>query len=278
MHKSTLFAALAVGALALLSHAQNAADAQPMIPGMVPGTLPGMVRPADSAMTTPMNNGAMMQTPTMMAPSTTMMPGAMAPAMMPGMMSPQDMLFGARDAEGNFAEITFATLALNKSRNPAVRSVANTIIQGHTQDLNDLMSIMRSKNMAMAPMLSASHMVVYDALKKAKGEKFDMMYMAGQVGDHENTIALYQTQIANGMDDALKNHASQFLPDVVGHTILIYNVARQVNAPGIALRPMMPPVPPGVTPAIMGKPIDMSSPQAVKDSINTIVMAMPMPR
>ena len=278
MHKSTLFAALAVGALALLSHAQNAADAQPMIPGMVPGTLPGMVRPADSAMThadEQRRDDADADDDGAKHDDDARRDGARDDARHD---VAQDMLFGARDAEGNFAEITFATLALNKSRNPAVRSVANTIIQGHTQDLNDLMSIMRSKNMAMAPMLSASHMVVYDALKKAKGEKFDMMYMAGQVGDHENTIALYQTQIANGMDDALKNHASQFLPDVVGHTILIYNVARQVNAPGIALRPMMPPVPPGVTPAIMGKPIDMSSPQAVKDSINTIVMAMPMPR
>lgn len=58
-----LFATAALGALARSAHAHNASDAQPMIPG----TLPGMVRPADDAMpaapTPMMQNGAMMQMP-----------------------------------------------------------------------------------------------------------------------------------------------------------------------------------------------------------------------
>lgn len=264
-----------MGAFALSAHAQNASDAQPIIPGMVPGTLPGMVRPATDAGAMPMAQDGVV----LVVPATPVVVGVvtLAPAMMPppGMMSAQDMLFGARDAEGNFAEITFATLALNKSKDAGVRQVANTIIMGHTKDLNDLMSITRAKGVAMAPMLSASHQVIYDALKKAKGDKFDRMYMAGQVGDHENTIALYQTEIMNGMDDALKAHATQFLPDVVGHTILIYEVARQVKAPGIEMRPMLPPIPPGVVPAIMDKPLDTSSPQALMDSAK--MMAPPAP-
>ncbi len=265
--KTFFLAVAAMGALALSGHAQNASDAQPMIPGMVPGTLPGMVRPSPDATAPDAVALVVIQAPAPPAP------GMMA--MTPGMMSAQDMLFCVRDAEGNFAEITFATLALNKSKDAGVRQVANTILMGHTKDLNDLMSITRAKGVAMAPKLSASHQVIYDALKKAKGDKFDRMYMAGQVGDHENTIALYQTEIMNGMDDALKAHATQFLPDVVGHTILIYEVARQVKAPGIEMRPMLPPIPPGVVPAIMDKPLDTSSPQALMDSAK--MMAPPAP-
>ena len=266
--KISLLTSAALSAFALSAGAQAMPDNAPMIPGMVPGTLPGMVRMADGAMPvadpmSPAPNGAMMQQP-MAQPS--MM------AMQPGMMAAQDKLFGARDAEGNFAELTFASLALNKSKTPGVRQVAQTIISGHTVAQNDLMMIMKSKGMMMAPMLSATHMAVYDALKKAKGDKFDMMYMAGQVGDHENTIALYQTEVANGMDDALKEHANKFLPDIVGHTILIYNVARQVKAPGIEMRPMLPPVPPGVTPAIMGKPLDMTDMTAMMNSLNNMTM------
>ena len=286
--KSTLFTVTAVGALALSAHAQMAGDptpnspyGTPMIPGMVPGTTPGFVTPADSTMPMPnsmpatsmqsnmaqgnMAPGDMMQTPATM-PSGQMMNGMM--------MSAQDQLFGARAAEGNLAEITFAQMALSKSKNANVRQTAQVILMGHTKAQNDLMQLMRAKNMTMMPMLSAPHMAVQDALKKAKGDNFDKMYMAGQTADHENTIALFASEVNAGMDDALKGYANQYLPDIVGHTILIYNVAKQVKAPGSELRPQLPPVPPGVTPALMGKPIDMTDYTTISNDINAMLRDM----
>ena len=283
--KSSFLAAAALSALAVTSYAQMASDATPMVPGTTPGTMPGFVR-VDPA-TVPsasMDNGMMRQTPgTNMAPGASMMQPGMTPQngmmMQNGtMMSAQDQLFCARAAEGNLAEITFAQLALDKSKNSNVRQTANVILQGHTKAQNDLMQLMRAKGMMMTPMLSATHMVVYDALKKAKGDNFDKMYMAGQTGDHENTIALFSTQVNAGMNDALKGYANQYLPDIVGHTILIYNVARQVKAPGSEVRPMLPPVPPGVTPALMGTPINMTDYSTITRSMNDMMMQMAMPR
>ncbi len=294
--KSTLFTVTALGAFALTAHAQMgdmpATPATPMIPGMVPGTTPGFVTSADNAMPMPnmapatsMQSG-MMQTPTVMPGNTMPMPNGMMPngmmpngmmpnGMMPnGMMSAQDQLFCARAAEGNLAEITFAQLALSKTKNANVRQTANVILMGHTKAQNDLAALMRTKNMTMMPMLSASHMAVYDALKKAKGDEFDKMYMAGQTGDHENTIALFASEINAGMDDALKGYANQYLPDILGHTILIYNVARQVKAPGSELRPQLPPVPPGVTPTFMGAPVDMTDYSSIVTSMNQTMMNM----
>ena len=177
-------------------------------------------------------------------------------------MSAQDKLFMARAAEGNLAEITFGQLALDKSRTPGVKQVAQTIITGHRQAQNKLMGLMLRMGMTMQPMLgttqpmlSATHMAVQNALSREKRDGFDKMYMAGQVEDHENTIALFQIEVANGQDPDLKAYASKYLPDIVGHTIMIYNVARQVAAPGIELRPAMPPIPPGVTPTMMGRPM-----------------------
>ena len=72
----------------------------------------------------------------------------------------------------------------------------------------------------------------------------------------------------NGMDPDLKAYASKYLPDIVGHTIMIYTVAKQVGAPGSELRPAMPPVPPGVTPTTM--PMDGSTmPGMMPQSPNT---------
>ena len=180
------------------------------------------------------------------------MNGTMAPmngAMMA--MSPQDQLFLVRAAEGNLAEITLAQMAIRKSSTPGVQNVARMITQGHTLAQNELLAIARRKGMTMAPMLSPTHMAVQTALGKAKKASFDKMYMSNQTDDHENTIALFQTQIMNGQDADLKAYASKFLPDIVGHTIMIYTVAKGVGAPGSEMRPPQPPVPPGVTPTIM---------------------------
>ena len=278
--KSSLLTAAALSALAASSHAQMASDATPMIPGTTPGTTPGFVRPADDILSIPTPPNAMpadtsMQSNMMqsnmqssMTQTATPMPNGMM------MMSAQDQLFAARAAEGNLAEITFARLALDKSKNAKVRQTAQVILMGHTQAQNDLMKLMRAKNMTMMPMLSATHMAAYDALQKAKGDNFDKMYMAGQTDDHENTIALFASETNAGMDDALKGYAGQYLPDIVGHTILIYNVAKQVKAPGSELRPMLPPVPPGVTPMLMGKPIDMTDYSTITRDINAMIRDM----
>ncbi len=169
-------------------------------------------------------------------------------------MSAQDQLFVVRAAEGNLAEITVAQMALQKSKTPGVKSVAQTIITGHGQAQSDLMALATAKSLMIKPMLSATHMAVSDHLRKAKGADFDKMYMANQTDDHENTIALFQTEIANGQDSDLKAYAQKYLPDIVGHTIMIYTVARQVGAPGSEMRPPMPPTPPGITPTVMPMP------------------------
>ena len=266
--KSTLFTVTALGALTLTAHAQmaGAPTTTPMIPGMVPGPTPGFVTSANNAM------------PGMMPASSMQAATAMSEMSMPNgmMMSAQDQLFAARAAEGNLAEITFANLALSKSRNAKVRQTAQVILMGHTQAQNDLMQRMRAKNMTMRPMLSATHMAAYDALQKANGDQFDKMYMAGQTDDHENTIALFASQTNAGMDDALKGYANQYLPDIVGHTILIYNVAKQVKAPGSELRPQLPPVPPGITPMLMGKSVDMTDYSTITRDINAMVRDMNM--
>lgn len=277
--KSTLLTVGALGAFALSAHAQNMSAppvyGTPSIPGMVPGTTPGFVTSADNAMPPTSMRDGMTQMPNMNM-GQNMPPVPMPGQMMNGMpmMAAQDQLFVARAAEGNLAEITFAMLALSKTRNANVRQTAQVILMGHTKAQNDLMQLMRAKNITMMPMLSAPHMAVYDALSKARGDSFDKMYMAGQTVDHENTIALFASQTNAGMDDALKGYANQYLADIVGHTILIYNVALQVKAPGSELRPMLPPVPPGVTPALMGKPIDMTDYNTISQSINRMMVEM----
>lgn len=184
------------------------------------------------------------QTPPPMMPPA---PGAMAMMPLPAM----DQLFMIRAAEGNMAEVAEAQIALQKSKNPGVKMVAQTIIRGHSQAQVQLQAAAARKGVSLPTMVSPTHMATSQALKKAKGDNFDKMYISHQLDDHENTVALFANEISMGQDPDAQALARTQLPDILGHTMMIYNVARQIQAPGIEFRPVMPPAPPGITPTPM---------------------------
>ena len=213
-------------------------------------TLHEMVEQRSSEMR--MQNGAMDKSA---MDNDAMNTGAMAGAMktdmkpmdnqMMAQLGAMDQLFVVRAGEGNLAEITFSQLALKKTRDAGVRATAQKLIDDHSKAQDELMQVARGKGMMLAPKLSAAHQTLYGALAKRKGADFDKHYMACQVGDHENTVGLFQTELDGGQDAEVKGFADKFLTPIVGHTVMIYKVARQVGAPGMEMRPAMPPVPPG---------------------------------
>jgi putative membrane protein len=161
-------------------------------------------------------------------------------------LSPMDKLFMVRAAEGNLAEVSLSQLALRKSKNSDVQMVARTLISEHSKAQAELQATATRKGVVLPTMLSPTHLAVQEKLNKAKKADFDKMFMANQVDDHENTIALFANEISLGQDPDAKAAATKYLPNIIGHTVMIYNVARQVGAPGIEFRPATPPTPPGV--------------------------------
>jgi putative membrane protein len=149
------------------------------------------------------------------------------------------------------AEVVLSQLALRKSKNQSVRMIAQTLIKEHSDAQIQVQAAATRKGVRLPMMLSPTHQAVQQQLNRASGANFDRMFMANQVDDHENTIALFANEVAMGGDDDAKALAGALLPNIVGHTAMIYNVARQVGAPGIELRPPAPPTPPGVTPTPM---------------------------
>lgn len=167
-------------------------------------------------------------------------------------LSPMDKLFMVRSAEGNLAEIALAQLALRKSKNPSVTNLAQTLITEHSKAQAELQATATRKGVPLPTMLSPTHVAVQEKLNKAKRDDFDKMYLANQVDDHENTVALFANELSLGQDADARAFATEYLPHILGHTVMIYNVARQVGAPGIEFRPATPPTPPGVSIMPMG--------------------------
>lgn len=148
-----------------------------------------------------------------------------------------DRLFMIHSAMGNMAEVKLGNLALKKSRNADVRMVARTTIQGHSAAQKDLAKLFRAKAIPMPTNPGPANVALYEKLSRMSGPAFDKMYMAQQVGAHEDTVTLFEHEIENGKDQDAKMHAMNKLPHILMHTAMIYDVAVKVKAPGIQLRP-----------------------------------------
>ncbi|HEX8237247.1 MAG TPA: DUF4142 domain-containing protein [Abditibacteriaceae bacterium] len=148
-----------------------------------------------------------------------------------------DRLFMLKAAQGNTAEVLTGQLALRKSTNPQVRQLAQMLVREHGQANVELLQITRRKGLPLPSTVGAMHAATSDQLSRLSGARFDQMFMAAQVEAHEATILLYQQEIAQGRDRDARAYATKYLPGVLTHTAMIYNIARRVGAPGIADRP-----------------------------------------
>ena len=148
-----------------------------------------------------------------------------------------DRLFLIHASQGNLAEVMFGKLALQKSKNPGVRTVADTIIMGHGMAQKQLAPLLKANGLPVPTMLAPADKAVYDQLKMMSGAAFDKAFIGGQVGAHEATVTLFEHEKHMGMKAAEKNIAIKQLPGILQHTALIYKVAKEVAAPGIEKRP-----------------------------------------
>jgi putative membrane protein len=57
------------------------------------------------------------------------------------------------------------------------------------------------------------------------GESFDKSYIKGQIKAHEDTIALFQKEIASGKDAPAQQFASATLPTIQMHLMKINQIA-----------------------------------------------------
>jgi putative membrane protein len=148
-----------------------------------------------------------------------------------------DQLFLARASQGNVAEVSASQMALTKSKNPQVKQVATLLIHEHGQAEQQLQGLATLKGVTLPMQPGPADMAVADRLRGLSGSAFDKFYLSRQVESHEDTIALYQQEAALGQDPQVKALEAQLLPQIIGHTQVIYVAAQAVGAPAIQTRP-----------------------------------------
>ena len=138
-------------------------------------------------------------------------------AMMPKM----DKMFVNTVSHSNAAEIADAKLALEKSKDEKVRTIATTIITDHgkAQDALKKLSGMYSMSPPMGP--TAKQKAMHTKLASLSGDAFDTAYLKEQVKGHYAAVNLFEKEMAKGEDSQVRGYAAQFLPGIQYHTKLI---------------------------------------------------------
>ena len=129
----------------------------------------------------------------------------------------------------NLFEIESSRLALERSRNPRIRSYANMMVRDHSMTTQALMGGMQMAAMGgMAPALDTRRAAMLNQLASASGRQFDALYAQMQVMAHQEALALHGGYAQAGSDPALRNFAASVTPHIQHHLAQARRLARLV--------------------------------------------------
>ncbi|MGI4887207.1 MAG: DUF4142 domain-containing protein [Janthinobacterium lividum] len=138
-----------------------------------------------------------------------------ATAAMPPM---SDADFMTKADEGGHNEMGLSQVVLTKNPSPTVKAYATKMIADHTKAGNELMPIAKKHGVKLKGMMDAEHQTIREAMLKMSGPALEKKYMDQMVPDHEKTVSLFQSEIANGKEADVKGFASKTLPVIQQHT------------------------------------------------------------
>jgi predicted outer membrane protein len=128
-----------------------------------------------------------------------------------------DRAFVTAATQSNLSEIAAGELALKKSASPKVKTLGKQFIDDHTKANAKLASIARAQGLAVPTSPNMMQKKTAAALKELSGSQFDTMWLKTQETGHEQTVALFKSEISSGTDPALVHFATTALPVVEGH-------------------------------------------------------------
>jgi putative membrane protein len=142
-------------------------------------------------------------------------------------------------SEGSLAEINFAKLALEKSKDPNVRKFAEKMITDHQKLIEDMKPFAVKYDVKVSGTPVMDH-AKYQELKMKSGIDFDRAYVEAMVKDHNDDLKNFINEENTTADPDLKATVAKGEKVVLEHTEMIDGIA---HMGGIET----PPLPDGVS-------------------------------
>jgi putative membrane protein len=150
-----------------------------------------------------------------------------------------DKTFLADAAQGSLAEINYAKLALQKSKDKNVREFATKMIKDHEMLITSMKPYATKLGVKEPSGPPLTDHVKYQELKMKSGTGFDRAYVEAMVKDHHDDLQAFLDEENKTSDPELKAAVAKAAEVIKEHTMMIDNIA---HMGGI----QTPPMPTGV--------------------------------
>jgi putative membrane protein len=129
-----------------------------------------------------------------------------------------DRKFIQEAAEHGMFEVQIAQLAASKATNPDVKTLANTLVNDHTNANNELVQLANSKKVELPAAPPRGKRKDVEQLGKLTGVEFDRRFVR-EVGikDHEKDIKKFEKASEKAKDAELKAWVNKTLPRLREH-------------------------------------------------------------
>ncbi len=132
--------------------------------------------------------------------------------------------FVVQAAYTNRAAITLAELAMFKSSNDSVKTLAQNLISGHTTAMNNLNTAIAQYSYQLPTGIDTAHQVIRSMLSSLSGRSFDSAYIYSQVSDLERAVNLFDYEKRVGNAPPIKSYAENTLPTLQLHLQMVNSV------------------------------------------------------
>lgn len=126
--------------------------------------------------------------------------------------------FAAMAGSSDLFEIESSRLALERSRNPAVRSFAQMMIDHHTRTTQDMMAAAQRAGLNLPPpTMLPPQAAALERVRSAGMSDFDATYKREQIAGHEQALMLHQNYASGGDLPAFRDVATRTVPIIQQH-------------------------------------------------------------
>jgi len=143
--------------------------------------------------------------------------------------SDDDKKFVDAALKGGMAEVELGKLAAKKGASDDVKQFGAMMVTDHTK-LGDKMKVVAGDIGEKPPtMMAASGMATKTKLEVLSGKTFDESYIKSMVQDHEDDLAAFKKEAAEGTSPEVKKAAHQGEMVVAKHLEMIKKIAQAHN-------------------------------------------------
>jgi putative membrane protein len=133
------------------------------------------------------------------------------------LISAADRAFVKRASAANDAEVKLGRLAASRGTNSMVKAFGQRMVHDHTAANKRLRAIARAHSLAISSRPSPTVRKQYGKMEMLVDATFDHAYAKKAVQDHRAAIRLFETEIAQGRNLAVRHYAEQTLPTLKEH-------------------------------------------------------------